>query len=242
MGILTEGGARPAKKARIAPTKGTKSRARSPLPKGSGKAAPPPTREEKHEVSSKSKGKAKATTSDEAAPPPLPTSFKVVAGSYEKLLYGLEGTVSLADPETSTRKYKFDLKPLFIFPAHVSCIKAVAASPQGGKWLATGSADEIIKVWDLRRRKEIGGLMHHEGAFTFPISPQPHPLLPFANAHLFQAPSPTSPSPLAPTSSPPPRTAPSPSSARATGSSCALSEGIRAVSTALRHTPRARLH
>ncbi len=91
----------------------------------------------------------------------LPTSFKVVAGSYEKLLYGLDGCVSI-DDET---KLQFHLKPIFIFPAHVSCIKAVSASPNGGKWLATGSSDEIIKVWDLRRRKEIGGLMHHEGFF-----------------------------------------------------------------------------
>ena len=89
----------------------------------------------------------------------LPTSFKVVAGSYEKLLYGLDGTVTSGKDS----KLQFELKPTFIFPAHVSCIKAVAASPHGGKWLATGSADEIIKVWDLRRRKEIGGLMHHEG-------------------------------------------------------------------------------
>ena len=89
----------------------------------------------------------------------LPTSFKVVAGSYEKLLYGLDGTITVDDQSN----LQFHLKPSFIFPAHVSCIKAVAASPQGGKWLATGSADEIIKVWDLRRRKEIGGLMHHEG-------------------------------------------------------------------------------
>lgn len=93
----------------------------------------------------------------------LPTSFKVVVGSYEKLLYGLEGTVSVDSSE-----YSFDLKPIFIFPAHVSCIKTVAASPQGGKWLATGSADEIVKVWDLRRRKEIGGLMQHQGTFCIP--------------------------------------------------------------------------
>jgi WD40 repeat protein len=78
----------------------------------------------------------------------------IVAGSYEKLLYGLEGSISdISD---------WSLKPVFIFPAHVSCIKAVAAS-SNGKWLATGSADEIIKVWDLKRRKEVGGLMHHEG-------------------------------------------------------------------------------
>lgn len=92
-------------------------------------------------------------------------SFKVIAGSYEKLLYGLEGTVTTTDDDDSS--YVFNLKPIFIFPAHVSCIKCIAASPSGGKWLATGSADEIVKVWDLRRRKEIGGLMHHEGTPAF---------------------------------------------------------------------------
>ena len=92
----------------------------------------------------------------------LPSTFKIIAGSYEKLLYGLEGTVTTSKSDQDS-EYSFNLKPMFIFPAHVSCIKAVAASPTGGKWLATGSADEIVKVWDLRRRKEIGGLMHHEG-------------------------------------------------------------------------------
>ena len=95
--------------------------------------------------------------------PSLPSSFKIIAGSYERLLYGLQGTVSVSSPNASS-ELEWTLKPIFIFPAHVSYIKTVAASPQGGKWLATGSGDEIIKVWDLRRRKEIGGLMHHEGA------------------------------------------------------------------------------
>jgi protein MAK11 len=84
------------------------------------------------------------------------SAFKVIAGSYEKILYGLEGHY---DKETG----KATLKPIFIFPAHLSCIKSVAASPNGGKWLATGSADEVIKVWDLRRRKEVGGLVQHGG-------------------------------------------------------------------------------
>jgi protein MAK11 len=88
------------------------------------------------------------------------SSFQVVVGSYEKLLYGLEGTMSSS---SSSEDISVDLKPIFIFPAHVSCIKAVASSPNGGKWLATGSSDEIVKVWDLKRKKEIGGLMHHEG-------------------------------------------------------------------------------
>ncbi|KAJ7138804.1 WD40-repeat-containing domain protein [Mycena filopes] len=157
---------RPAKKARVEPPKLSASRVKgSPVPQQ--KRAQPTPKPAKPSL----KGKEKATP---AAPPrkrkskiekdtPLPSTFKVVAGSYEKLLYGLEGTLSF-DADTSA--LSFHLKPLFIFPAHVSCIKAVAASPHGGKWLATGSADEIVKVWDLRRRKEIGGLMHHEGSIT----------------------------------------------------------------------------
>lgn len=93
----------------------------------------------------------------------LPSSFKIIAGSYERLLYGLEGTVSVSSSAGSESELEWKLKPIFIFPAHVSHIKTVAASPQGGKWLASGSGDEIVKIWDLRRRKEVGGLMQHEG-------------------------------------------------------------------------------
>ncbi|KAI6164527.1 WD40-repeat-containing domain protein [Pisolithus thermaeus] len=136
-----------------------KARYESPLPKDKSSKLKPVT-------ASNLKGKEKAKEVDGASSQSsqqsiLPTSFKVIAGSYEKLLYGLEGTAS-----SSESGYEFHLKPIFIFPAHVSHIKAVAASP-GGKWLATGSADEIVKVWDLARRKEIGGLMHHEGSITY---------------------------------------------------------------------------
>ncbi|KAG1824693.1 WD40-repeat-containing domain protein [Suillus subaureus] len=112
-----------------------------------------------HLLVSSTKGKQKTKQSTKL----LSTCFKIVAGSYERLLYGLDGSVSLNETNDS---YKFELRPTFLFPAHVSCIKAVAASPNGGKWLATGSADEVIKVWDLHRKKEIGGLMHHEGSIT----------------------------------------------------------------------------
>lgn len=88
----------------------------------------------------------------------LPRSFKIVAGSYEKLLYGLEGSFT---------EEKISLKPIFMFPAHVSAVKAIATSPSGGRWLATGSSDEIIKIWDLRKLKELGGLMQHEGMIIY---------------------------------------------------------------------------
>lgn len=93
--------------------------------------------------------------------------FLVIAGSYEKNMYGLEIDVKdykSSSPETSPPI----VKPIFIFPAHLSCIKTMKASPGGGKFLATGSDDEFVKVWDLRRRKEIGSLSQHIGkAFPF---------------------------------------------------------------------------
>ena len=113
-------------------------------------------------ASTQKKGKGKAI--DESAPTTLSatssaqaaaSSFIIIAGSYEKLLYGLEGSYECGSVNPT-------LKPIFIFPAHLACVKAVAASP-GGKWLATGSEDEFVKVWDLRRRKEVGSLSQHEG-------------------------------------------------------------------------------
>ena len=120
------------------------------------KLTPPPMPPKQN----KSKSEIKAGVHSALNPRSLPSTFKIIAGSYEKLLYGLEGTVTL----NGVSSPQFHLKPIFIFPAHVSCIKSVAASPGGGKWLATGSTDEIVKVWDLRRKKEVGGLMHHQGS------------------------------------------------------------------------------
>lgn len=118
-----------------------------------------------------------------AKPPTTVTqdSFVVIAGSYEKLLYGIEGTYPLPDPTVSVERTRRQgegegqgpetpaIQPVFIFPAHLAYVKCIAASP-GGKWLATGSEDEFIKVWDLRRRKEVGSLSQHSGMFAVFLS------------------------------------------------------------------------
>lgn len=105
--------------------------------------------------------------------PPQPTStFKIVAGSYERLLYGLEATVeAAADSDASTSKaaaasFDVSLKPVFTFPAHISSIRTVATAGADSKWLATGGTDEIVKVWDLRKQREVGQLTGHEGTIT----------------------------------------------------------------------------
>jgi protein MAK11 len=90
--------------------------------------------------------------------PQMPRRLVVVSGSYDKILYGLQIEPTSKDPGETPQ-----FKPIFVFPAHISCVKAVAASPQGGRWLASGGTDEIIKVWDLRRKKELGSLQQHQG-------------------------------------------------------------------------------
>ena len=101
-----------------------------------------------------------------------PFRFKVIVGSYEKILYGLQVDVPASSPPSSQPSTscsssgagnEVKIKPIFMFPGHISCVKAVAASPMGGKWLATGGTDETVKLWDLKRRKELGGLVQHQG-------------------------------------------------------------------------------
>ncbi|KAJ1817233.1 60s ribosome biogenesis protein mak11, partial [Coemansia sp. RSA 2598] len=55
------------------------------------------------------------------------------------------------------------LNPQFIFPAHIGCIKAVSV---GGRYLASGSTDECIKLYDLKKRVELGTLHEHKGTIT----------------------------------------------------------------------------
>lgn len=127
----------------------------------------------------KPKPKPKKVTPKQAPPPPttLPTfppssrNFRIIVGSYERLLYGFKVDFS---HQGEDNLLKAELKPIFTFPAHASSIKSVSCSgaapvPQGfkdgmqSKWLVTGGTDETIKVWDLRKKIEVGQLTGHEG-------------------------------------------------------------------------------
>lgn len=56
------------------------------------------------------------------------------------------------------------MQPVFIVPAHTGCIKTVAV---GGQFLASGSTDEIIRLYDVKKRKEYGSLGgQHSGDLT----------------------------------------------------------------------------
>lgn len=92
-------------------------------------------------------------------------TFRVIVGSYERLLYGFQ--VSFKDGTVQTATFE----TIFSFAAHTSCITAVATAGADSKWLATGAGDETVRVWDLKKRKEVGGLIGHGGtihSLSFP--------------------------------------------------------------------------
>ncbi|KAI8615510.1 WD40-repeat-containing domain protein [Chytriomyces sp. MP71] len=84
--------------------------------------------------------------------------LRVVLGSYERLLYGLDVT---KDGETGS----YNVAQTFTYPAHIASIRSVAVS-RGGKHLATGASDEHVKIYSLSRNKETGTLFHHTGSIT----------------------------------------------------------------------------
>ncbi|OAD78482.1 hypothetical protein PHYBLDRAFT_62755 [Phycomyces blakesleeanus NRRL 1555(-)] len=89
--------------------------------------------------------------------------FRIITGTYERILYGINAYWENADDDSSS-KPSLKLEPIFIVPAHTGCIRTVAI---GGHFLASGSADEIIRLYDVKKRKEYGSLGgHHQGDVT----------------------------------------------------------------------------
>lgn len=101
-------------------------------------------------------------------------AFYIVAGSYERIMIGLELSYSLDSPlntesATDLNTEGLILKPIFNFPAHQSCLKSLTISPnvKGKKWLISSGTDETLKIWDLKRRREMGilNVASAEGGF-----------------------------------------------------------------------------
>jgi len=119
-------------------------------------------------------------------------NFRIVCGTYEKLIYGINAfwdkvkssDVEIKEENSETldlklieKQKKIDetslglasnnlalhLDPIFIYPSHISYIKCIGI---GGHHMASGGTDEVIKLYDLKKRKEVGTLLHHSGTIT----------------------------------------------------------------------------
>ncbi|KAJ8369972.1 hypothetical protein SKAU_G00100000 [Synaphobranchus kaupii] len=79
---------------------------------------------------------------------------ELIAGSYEQIVFGYK--VDIAEKEWS-------LKADFTHHAHTASLSAVAVSD---RFVATGSKDETIQLYDLKKRVEHGALLHHDGTIS----------------------------------------------------------------------------
>ena len=100
--------------------------------------------------------------------------IRIVVGSYDGWLYGWErdggegGSKDKVKSPASAVKGSSDAIPIkYAYEPHVGTVKSAALmTVAGGEWLATGGADETIRVYNLRRRRDMGALHSHSGAVT----------------------------------------------------------------------------
>uniref|UniRef100_A0A672LAX4 Uncharacterized protein n=1 Tax=Sinocyclocheilus grahami TaxID=75366 RepID=A0A672LAX4_SINGR len=79
---------------------------------------------------------------------------ELVAGCYEQIVFGYR--VSPGDEE-------WTIEPNFTHHAHTASLTAVSSSDQ---FIATGSKDETIQLYDMSKKTEHGALLHHDGTIS----------------------------------------------------------------------------
>uniref|UniRef100_A0A8C9G2F7 PAK1 interacting protein 1 n=1 Tax=Pavo cristatus TaxID=9049 RepID=A0A8C9G2F7_PAVCR len=79
--------------------------------------------------------------------------MELVAGCYEQVLFGFAARPGEA----------CGLTPDFTNHAHTASLSAVAVN---SKYVVTGSRDESIQIYDMRKKVEHGALLQHNGTIT----------------------------------------------------------------------------
>lgn len=98
-------------------------------------------------------------TSPVATPAIATMKFLVSIGSYERVIYGLD--VELTVPADSDSQATVQARVGFAIPAHTGYVKCIASCP---RFLVSGGTDEVIRIFDLRKRKDIGSINQHDGS------------------------------------------------------------------------------
>ncbi|KAE8290694.1 p21-activated protein kinase-interacting protein 1-like PAK1-interacting protein 1-like [Larimichthys crocea] len=80
--------------------------------------------------------------------------LELIAGSYEQIAFGYR---------VKTDEKEWTARPNFTHHAHTASISAVAASE---RFVVTGSKDETIQLYDMKKKTEHGALLHHNGSIT----------------------------------------------------------------------------
>uniref|UniRef100_V9KNS9 p21-activated protein kinase-interacting protein 1-like protein n=1 Tax=Callorhinchus milii TaxID=7868 RepID=V9KNS9_CALMI len=76
----------------------------------------------------------------------------LLAGSYEQILFGFQ-----------LKAQSWDAEADFTHHAHTASLTAVAVN---NRYVATGSKDETIQLYDMTKKVDHGSLLHHDGTIT----------------------------------------------------------------------------
>ncbi|XP_058251689.1 p21-activated protein kinase-interacting protein 1-like isoform X2 [Hemibagrus wyckioides] len=87
---------------------------------------------------------------------------EVIVGSYEQIVFGYRVCPAEGGGGEEEEK-EWRLEPVFTHHAHTACLSAVAANQQ---FVATGSKDETVQLYDMKTRTEHGALLHHDGTIS----------------------------------------------------------------------------
>uniref|UniRef100_A0A8D1UM70 p21-activated protein kinase-interacting protein 1 n=1 Tax=Sus scrofa TaxID=9823 RepID=A0A8D1UM70_PIG len=87
--------------------------------------------------------------------------MEVVAGCYEQVLFGF---AVHPEPEASgSHERKWTPVADFTHHAHTASLSAVAVN---SRFVVTGSKDETIHIYDMKKKVDHGALVHHNGTIT----------------------------------------------------------------------------
>ncbi|XP_060607988.1 p21-activated protein kinase-interacting protein 1-like [Ruditapes philippinarum] len=81
--------------------------------------------------------------------------MELVVGTYDEVILGFR----VIEVEN-----KLQVETSFTDHSHAGCVKCVAISGKGV--LASGSSDETIRLLNIKKQKELGSLVHHNGTVT----------------------------------------------------------------------------
>ncbi|XP_072169804.1 p21-activated protein kinase-interacting protein 1-like [Diadema setosum] len=83
---------------------------------------------------------------------------QVFSGCYERTVFGYD----LLEKEGENGG-ELVFRGQFTNNAHIGCVESIAAS---SKFLASGSTDELIYLFDVEEKVELGSLMQHDGSIS----------------------------------------------------------------------------
>ncbi|XP_037374753.1 p21-activated protein kinase-interacting protein 1 isoform X2 [Talpa occidentalis] len=86
--------------------------------------------------------------------------MELLAGCYEQVLFGFSVR---AEPAADGGPAKWTAAADFTHHAHTASLSAVAVN---SRFVVTGSKDETIHIYDMRKKVDHGALVHHNGTIT----------------------------------------------------------------------------